>query len=104
MKARLEALEAAKEKQEEELKGLKLDNERRQAEYEAWKSDKEKLKRWVNNWNQPLVTPHFPVMLRACIVAAVFAAFFFSCPICNEKGPTKVTRNCGRILVFSLYV
>lgn len=47
MNARLEALEAAREKQEEELKALRLENERRQAEYEAWKTDKDKLKRWV---------------------------------------------------------
>lgn len=47
LKARLEALEAAKESQEEELKALRLENEKRQAEYEAWKTDKDKLKRWV---------------------------------------------------------
>lgn len=48
LRARLEALEAAKEKQEEELKALRLENEKRQAEHEAWKTDKDKIKRWVS--------------------------------------------------------
>lgn len=86
MKARLEALEAAREKQDEELKALKAENERRQAEYEAWKTDKDKLKRWVSGTSNKAMSKakeSIAHQTRTNLVRFVFSKF--SLPIKPQR-------------------